>query len=233
MRRSAPARSGRPCRIHAAAALALAALIAPLTGADAATTTTTTATTRTVVATDFPEIEDVAAIYPFYEGGWRQFVSDPELILITRDCLYSRVGPTAPTGGYALYAGADPNPTPFDDGEPEAQVELYRFNSRARAHDVLEQVRRTVTRCYGRSADGPRVRVRRAVTVPALGSEAPLAWRTHLRNNPDRDEFPEYDGIDIWMRRGRFLVLADVHQLTPPSMADAVALARAALESIG
>jgi hypothetical protein len=213
-------------RVKAAAALAACTLLLPLAGAEATTA-------RPVEDIDFPAIEDVAAIYPFYEGGWRQFVSDPEVILITRDCLYSKVGPTAPSGGYALYWGSDPDPSPFEEGGPEPQVEVYRFNSRSRAHDVLDRIRRNVTRCYGRSAEGPRVRVRRAVPVPALGWETPLAWRTHLKNRPDRESTPEYYGIDIWMRRGRFLVLADVYQLTRPVKADAVSLARAALDAIG
>jgi hypothetical protein len=215
-------------RVKAAAALAAFALFLPLAGSEAAVA-------RPVEDIDLPAIEDVAAIYPFYEGGWRQFRSDPELILISSDCLHDRVGPTAPSGGYALYSGPDPDPSPWEEGGPEPQVEVYRFNSNARAHLVLDKIRTTVTRCYGRFAEGERVRVRvrRAVPVPDLGAEAPLAWRTHVKNSPEREATPEYYGIDIWMRRGRFLILADVYQLTPPTKADAVLLARAALASIG
>lgn len=213
-------------RLKLAATVAALALFLPLAGAQAAAA-------RPVEEIDFPEVPEVAAIYPFYAGGWRQFISDPEVIVPTRDCLYSRVGVTAPSGGYALYWGPDPDPSPWEEGGAEPQVEVYRFNSKARAHRVLDRIRETVTRCYGRFAEGQRVRVRRAAPVPDLGAETPLAWRTHVKNRPEREATPEYYGIDIWMRRVRFLVLADVYQLTPPVKADAVLLAREALRSIG
>lgn len=191
------------------------------------------AAARPVVDTDFPTIDEVAAIYPFYAGGWRQFVDDPELILITRNCLDNRAGPTAPYGGRGLYWGTDANPSPLDDGDPEPTVEVYRFNSRARAHRVLDRVRDNAVRCYGRSAAGQLVRRRHPITVPDLGSEPPLAWRTRLRNRPDREEVPDYRGIDIWMRRGRFLILVNVFQITAPTKAPVVTLAQRALDAIG
>lgn len=191
------------------------------------------AVARPVVDTDFPSVEDVGAIYSFYEDGGSQVVDNEELILITRDCLHDRVGPTAPYGAYALYWGSDANPSPLDDGGPEPRVEVFWFNSKARAHQVLDKIRDNVARCYGRSADGPRVRKRSEITVPALGSEPPLGWRTHVKNRPARDEVPEYHTIDIWMRRGRFLVLVNVAQMTAPRKARVVNLAEVALESIG
>ncbi|MDZ5621840.1 hypothetical protein SFC88_13420 [Nocardioides sp. HM23] len=207
-------------------ALAALGLVLPLAGSEAAAA-------PAVDDADFPTVADVAAIYPFYDGGGRQVVDDPELILVSSDCLHDRVGPTAPSGGYALYWGGDDNPSPLDDGGAEPRVEIYRFNSLSRAHQVLGRIRDNVTRCYGRFAAGERVRVRRGITVPALGSEPPVAWRTRVQNDPDRDEVPDFNTIDIWVRRGRYLVLVEVARITAPGKAPAVSLARAALESIG
>lgn len=228
----AAARPGRVSGVLAVvAACALAIILAVVAGDPVSATTRPGRPTPKVTGADLPTIAQVAARYPYLRGGSREVNPwPPDLVRFDPACVAYTTTKVQPVSSrLANYAMRDGQGAYFS-GRSDPYVGGYRFRSPRHARAAFSELRGSLVDCYGYHPDptDPTLsNTTRELRMPRIGSDRIAVRRTH-ENTGDAGYF-----LEIWVRRGRFIVDVTVqNDYDPPGARPAISLARAATRAI-
>jgi hypothetical protein len=187
-----------------------------------------------VKAANLPTWDEVAALYPGFEGGSRETASSRETFVLEKNCGSYDDGPTADKGRFADYYGAFGN-IPVHSGYEQPSVLTMSFATVDAAKRAFKAQQVWIKHCDGKTVQAPMETNSYAkVAAPRLGDQRVAYRHTMVLEQTGGD--PWYlNELVFWIRDGRFLldvqVRRDVAGATPAA-APLVTLAGIALDRL-
>lgn len=187
-----------------------------------------------VKAANLPTWDDVAALYPGFEGGSRKTTSYRSTFVLKKNCSTYVDGPTAAKGRYADYYGAFDN-IPVHDGYEQPSVFTMSFANVSAAKRAFKAQQAWIKGCDGKVVHtAMEMNSYDKVSSARMGDQR-IAYRHSMVLEQTGGDPWHLNELVVWVRDGRLLldvrVRVDVAGATP-AQAPFTTLAQIALDRL-
>ena len=187
-----------------------------------------------MAAANLPTWDEVAALYPGFEGGSRKTASSRSTFVLKKNCSSYADGPMADKGRYADYYGAFDN-IPVHDGYEQPSVFTMSFANVAAAKRAFKAQQAWIKGCDGKTVNTTmEMNSYDKVSWSRVGDQRIAYRHTMVLEQTGGDPW-HLNELVVWVRDGRFLLdvqaRVDVAGATP-TQAPLTTLAGIALDRL-